>query len=212
MNVVGLSGAGNCAGEHNGRVIADFWFDPSCPYTWNASRWLVEVTKVRPLTVRWRVMSLSVLNEHRDDDPEGDPEGYLWVPARVCAAVQQEHGHEALGRFYTELWSRESGADDWIGDLATALDRAGLPTELASAGTSTDYDDTLRASHAEAMNVLGPHVGTPITAVQELRVGFFGPVISEVPTGEHAGRLWDGTLLVVGTPGFHELKGAVPPR
>lgn len=182
-------------------MIADFWFDPSCPYTWLTSRWIVEVTKVRPVEVRWRVMSLSVLNEGRDDDPEGDPDGYLWVPVRICAAVQQNHGQEALGGFYTELWKQSEG--DWFGDLTAALERAGLPTELAEAGA--EYDDAVRASHAEAMSRLGPHVGTPIIAVAD--VAFFGPVISRVPTGEQAGRLWDGTLLVAGTPGFHELKG-----
>jgi hypothetical protein len=193
-------------------MIADFWFDPACPYTWVTSRWLVEVTKVRPVEVRWRVMSLSVLNEGRDDDPEGDPEGYLWVPARVCVAVQQEHGHDALGRFYAELWNREHAAGDWIGDLADALARAGLPRDLADAGTSTTYDAAVRASHAEAMRELGPHVGTPITATTTpdgARVAFFGPVISRVPTGPAAGDLWDGTLLVAGTPGFHELKATV---
>jgi len=39
------------------------------------------------------------------------------------------------------------------------------------------------------------------------RIAFFGPVISEVPRGEAAGRLWDGVVLVAATPGFHELKG-----
>jgi 2-hydroxychromene-2-carboxylate isomerase len=189
-------------------VIADIWFDPSCPYTWLTSRWLVEVTTVRPVEVRWHVMSLSVLNEGRDDDPEGDPEGYLWVPVRVCAAVRQRYGQEALGRFYAELWRTDSGAEDWIGDLTRALERADLPPELASAGTTDEYDDAVRASHAEAMRRLGPHVGTPIIAADG--VAFFGPVISTVPRGEQAGRLWDGTLLVAATPGFHELKGHAP--
>ncbi|MFC0113408.1 mycothiol-dependent nitroreductase Rv2466c family protein [Kibdelosporangium aridum] len=183
-------------------MIADIWFDPSCPYTWTTSRWLIEVTKVRPVEIRWHVMSLSVLNEGRDDDPEGDPEGYLWYPVRVCAAVAQKYGSEALGRFYTELWN---GSDEWIGTFAPALERAGLPTELASAGP--EYDDAVRASHAEAMNHLGPHVGTPIIVADG--AAFFGPVISKIPVGEPAGRLWDGTLLVASTPGFHELKGAV---
>lgn len=187
-------------------MIADIWFDPSCPYTWLTSRRLVEVTKVRPVEVRWHVMSLSVLNEDRDDDPEGDPEGYLWVPVRVCAAVRQKYGHEALGRFYTELWSQENGAEDWIGDLARALERAGLPPELASTGSTTEYDEVVRASHAAAMSHLGPHVGTPIIVADG--VAFFGPVISTLPRGEQAGRLWDGTLLVAAIPGFHELKGA----
>lgn len=193
-------------------MIVDFWFDPSCPYTWVTGRWLVEVTKVRPISLRWRVMSLSVLNEGRDDDPEGDPDGYLWVPARICAAVQQEHGHDALGRFYAELWNPTHRTGDWIGDFAEALARAGLPRQLAEAGTAMSYDAAVRASHAEAMNELGPHVGTPIiatTTAAGTRVAFFGPVISQVPTGERAGDLWDGTLLVSGTPGFHELKATV---
>ncbi|MET0234457.1 MAG: disulfide bond formation protein DsbA [Kibdelosporangium sp.] len=188
-------------------MIADIWFDPSCPYTWLTSRWLVEVTKVRPVSVRWHVMSLSVLNEGRDDDPEGDPDGYLWYPVRVCVAVQQKYDQEALGRFYAELWNRDADAGDWLGNFERALQRAGLPKELATAGE--EYDELVRSSHAEAMNVLGPHVGTPIIAVTHQdgsQVAFFGPVISEVPTGAQAGLLWDGTLLVAGTPGFHELK------
>nr|WP_042194497.1 DSBA oxidoreductase [Kibdelosporangium sp. MJ126-NF4]CEL21362.1 hypothetical protein [Kibdelosporangium sp. MJ126-NF4]CTQ96071.1 hypothetical protein [Kibdelosporangium sp. MJ126-NF4] len=184
-------------------TTADIWFDPSCPYTWVTARWLVEVSKVRPVTVRWNVMSLSVLNEGRDDDPEGDPEGYLWYPVRVCAAVRQRFGHEALGRFYAELWNKDNGAEDWIGDFERALERAGLPSELATAGP--EYDDAVRASHAQAMSHLGPHVGTPIVAVDG--VAFFGPVLSRVPAGAEAGRLWDGTLLVAATPGFHELVG-----
>jgi hypothetical protein len=199
-------------------VVADFWFDPSCPYTWITSRWLLEVEKVRPVEVRWHVMSLSVLNEGRDDDPEGDPEGYLWVPVRICAAVRQEHGQEALKRFYTALWTREGeggtqegdgGAQDRLGDLHAALAAAGLPAGLAEAGTSTAHDDAVRASHAEGIGLIGEHVGTPVIAAGTAggRVVFFGPVVSRIPTGERAGRLWDGTLLVAGTPGFHELKG-----
>ncbi|MEV0225502.1 disulfide bond formation protein DsbA [Streptomyces sp. NPDC050704] len=190
-------------------VTADFWLDPSCPYTWLTSRWLVEVSKVRPVTPRWRVMSLSVLNEGRDDDPEGDPEGYLWIPVRVCAAVEQEYGHEALGAFHAELWNPAHRDDGWTDALANALERAGLPRRLAQAGTSTSYDAAVRASHAEAMNELGPHVGTPIiatTTAAGTRVAFFGPVVSQPLTGSQAGDLWDGTLLVAGTPGFHELK------
>ncbi|MEV0384310.1 disulfide bond formation protein DsbA [Nonomuraea sp. NPDC050643] len=195
------------------KATADFWFDPSCPYTWLTSRWLLEVRQVRPVEVRWHVMSLSVLNEGRDDDPEGDPEGYLWVPVRVCAAVRRLHGQEALGRLYTAMWT--TGDGDWLGDLRTALTTAGLPAELAETGLSGDYDDDVRASHAEAIALIGgDHVGTPIVAVTHddgprrgERAVFFGPVVSRVPTGEQAGRLWDGTLLVAGTPGFHELKG-----
>ena len=192
------------------KAIADFWFDPSCPYTWITSRWLVEVAKVRPVEVRWHVMSLSVLNEGLEDDPEGDPEGYMWVPVRICAAVQQEYGQERLGRLYTAMWThgRERGAGEWLGALHDSLTAAGLPPELAEVGQTSAYDDAVRASHDEGMALIGK-AGTPIVAVTagEERIPFFGPVLSRIPEGEQAGRLWDGTLLVSGTPGFHELKG-----
>ncbi|MEU4574088.1 disulfide bond formation protein DsbA [Nonomuraea sp. ATR24] len=191
-------------------MIADFWLDPSCPYTWLTSRWLVEVTRVRPVEARWHVMSLSVLNEGRDDDPEGDPEGYLWVPARLCASVADRYGSDALGRLYTALWTTGGDDQDWLGDLTTALRAAGLPEDLADAALTPESDDLVRASHARAMAAIGGESGTPVVAVTTSpgeRVAFFGPVISRVPEGEAAGRLWDGVLLVAGTPHFHELKG-----
>ncbi|MCX4658475.1 mycothiol-dependent nitroreductase Rv2466c family protein [Streptomyces uncialis] len=189
---------------------ADFWFDPVCPYTWIASRWLVEVTRVRPVTVRWRVMSLSVLNEHRDDDPEGEWGEYMWAPVRVCAAVERRLGPRALGELFTAIGTRFHLRGDW-GDLVGALDDAGLPREFADAAGSTAYDGVIRASHARAVALSGPDVGTPVLSVTGAdgeRVGFFGPVVSPAPTGEAAGRLWDGFLLLADTPGFHELTRA----
>jgi hypothetical protein len=65
-------------------------------------------------------------------------------------------------------------------------------------------DDSLRASHQEALDLVGDEVGTPVVAVDG--VGFFGPVVTPAPKGEAAGRLWDGALLVSSTPGFYEMK------
>lgn len=200
--------------------IVDVWFDPACPYSWLTARWLREAARVRPLEPRWHLMSLALLNEDGDGDSEGDRGGYLMVPVRVGAAVRHHHGHEALGRFHASLWAGLGSpgggggrAGRWINDPVLALAHAGLPPELAAAGTSTVYDEELRASHAEAVRLLGPGAGTPVVAVGDpaqpyrLLSAFFGPVVSRVPKGEEAGRLWDGTLLVAGTPGFHELKG-----
>ncbi|HEY6737364.1 MAG TPA: DsbA family protein, partial [Actinopolymorphaceae bacterium] len=54
------SGASADAGE---RRVADFWFDPRCPWAWITSRWMLEVEQVRPVTTRWNVMSLAILND-----------------------------------------------------------------------------------------------------------------------------------------------------
>ncbi|MGK5641141.1 DsbA family protein [Streptomyces sp. URMC 126] len=191
---------------------AEFWFDPSCPYTWITSRWLVETAEVRPVTVRWRVMSLSVLNEGRADDPEGDPEGWLWHPVRVCAAVAELYGEEALGRFYAALGAETHERGRWDA-TADALAAAGLPAETAEAAGSTAWDAAVRASHAEAVALVGTDVGTPVLAVRGAdgdRTAFFGPVVAPVPRGGAAGRLWDGALLLAGVPGFSELRRARP--
>jgi hypothetical protein len=69
---------------------------------------------------------------------------------------------------------------------------------------SAEYDEALRASHHEGIDLVGEEVGTPVIAVEG--VAFFGPVVTPAPKGEAAGKLWDGVVLVAGTPGFYELK------
>jgi hypothetical protein len=68
----------------------------------------------------------------------------------------------------------------------------------------------VRASHRSGIELVGTHVGTAVVAVVSgagTRSAWFGPVLSRVPVGEEAGRLWDGVTLVAGTSGFHELEG-----
>ncbi|UFQ18153.1 MULTISPECIES: mycothiol-dependent nitroreductase Rv2466c family protein [Streptomyces] len=188
-------------------VGVDFWFDPVCPYTWLTSRWLREVERVREIDVRWRVMSLAVLNERRDTDPE-DPEGlygeYMKAHGRVCAAVRERHGNEALGRYFDALGRRVHERQDWSG-MTAALAEVGLPAELEDVAMTAEYDAVVRASHAEAVALVGADVGTPVLSVEGVGA-LFGPVVSPAPRGEAAGRLWDGVVLMAGVECFHEFK------
>nr|WP_229927251.1 disulfide bond formation protein DsbA [Kitasatospora indigofera] len=176
------------------------------------SRWLIEVQQLRPVDVRWHVMSLAVLNEDKDIPPAyRELLAGAWGAVRVCIAAAEKHGDEVLGRLYTEIGTRFHN-EALPRDRATieaALVAAGLPAELADAADTDIHDEALRASHAEGIGLVGEEVGTPVIAVEGAdgeRVAFFGPVVTPTPRGEAAARLWDGTLLVASTPGFYEIK------
>ncbi|HEX5542845.1 MAG TPA: DsbA family protein [Micromonospora sp.] len=206
------------------RAQVSMWFDPICPWAWITSRWLLQVELVRPVDVRFRVMSLSVLNAGRDV-----PEQYRkametgWGPVRICIAAEQQHGPGAVRDLYTALGTRLHLGKEEVGPqlFSAALADAGLEPALAEAADSTEYDEALRASHEAGMRPVGYDVGTPVIHAPGPSIGpegsleagsadgavaFFGPVVTPAPKGEAAGRLWDGVLLVAGTPGFYELK------
>ncbi|MEU4212987.1 disulfide bond formation protein DsbA [Streptomyces sp. NPDC026206] len=179
------------------------------------SRWMLEVERVRPVDVRWHVMSLAVLNEDRIEQVPEEYREYLrtdaWGPVRVCVAAAKEFGDEVLGRLYTAIGTRFHN-EDLPRDrttIAAALAAAGLPERLVEAYDCDAHDEDLRVSHKEGIEKVGQDVGTPIIAVpgpEGREVAFFGPVVTPAPKGEAAARLWDGTLLVAGTPGFYEIK------
>ena len=186
----------------------DFWFDPICPWAWITSRWMLEVEKVRPVATTWHIMSLAVLNQEKEGLSERYREGMrlAWGPVRVLAAAEQAHGPEVLLPLYTALGTRfhhEKAPRDRE-TITAALAEAGLPASLADAMDSTEHDEALRASHVEGIDRVGYDVGTPVITVNGLSV--FGPVVSPIPRGEAAARLWDGVLLIAGTDGFFELK------
>ncbi|GAB96828.1 hypothetical protein KILIM_050_00100 [Kineosphaera limosa NBRC 100340] len=188
------------------------WFDPACPWAWMTSRWLMEVERVRDIHVEWHVMSLAVLNEGRDLAPDYRAlMDAAWGPVRVIMAAKAEHGEEVVKKLYDAIGTRVHPGGMALRDsqqraqvIAEALAEVGLPAELAFAADSDSVDEALRASHAEGIGLVGDDVGTPVIAIGD--VAFFGPVISPAPKGEAAGKLWDGCVLVAGTPGFFELK------
>ncbi|MCZ7460248.1 DsbA family oxidoreductase [Streptomyces sp. WMMC940] len=196
------------------RTPADFWFDPLCPWAWMTSRWMLEVEKVRPVEVRWHVMSLAVLNEDRLDElPEEYREAMrnAWGPVRVVIAAQQKFGDEVVGPLYTALGTRIHNEGRGITPevVLEALEAVGLPAVLADYAGSDAYDAELRASHEEGISKVGQDVGTPVIAVPGSdgeQIAFFGPVVTPAPKGEEAARLWDGTLMVASIPGFYEIK------
>ena len=189
------------------KTQADFWFDPLCPFAWITSRWILEVEQVRDVDVTWHVMSLAYLNKDRDI-----PEDYramlepAWGPVRVCIAAEQKHGREVLLPLYTAMGTRIHQGDQEISRelIAAAVADAGLEPELVDAMDDSSLDEAVAASHHEGMDQVGDDVGTPTIAFEG--AAFFGPVLSSIPRGEEAGRLWDGCVAVAKFPHFYELK------
>lgn len=195
------------------RTRAEMFFDPVCPWAWMTSRWLMEVEKVRDIDITWSVMSLSVLNEHRHLD-----EGYRemldrsWGPVRTLIAATKDLPEEQANllrkKMYDALGRRihleHRGTEQLDQIIAEVVEELGLDPALNDVQHGDSVDAELRASHQRAIDLVGDDVGTPVVSVND--VSFFGPVVTPAPKGESAGRLWDGCVLVAGTPGFFEIK------
>ncbi|HEY9496005.1 MAG TPA: DsbA family protein [Intrasporangium sp.] len=199
-------------GSQHGRVQqVDFWFDPVCPYSWIGSRWLLEVTTQRRLQIKWHVMSLYLLNEHRTDDPSyvshlREVNG----AARVATAAAGHAGEPVLGDLYTAFGARifddwrYAGGDECRAAMAAALAEVGLPADLVAAFDTEEHDAELRRSHDAAIALVGDECGTPVTRIDD--PALYGPILNSIPRGAAAVRVFDAMRLLSTVPDFYELK------
>lgn len=190
------------------KSVADFWFDPLCPWCWITSRWILEVAKVRDIEVNFHVMSLAILNENRDDLPEQYREGMAraWGPVRVAIAPSRPMGRKSWTRC-TPRWatgfttrattnSTRSSPSRW----RTPVCPRSWPRPLPATLTTTPCAKATTPGWTR----WGEDVGTPTIHVNG--VAFFGPVLSKIPRGEEAGKLWDASVTFASYPHFFELK------
>ena len=205
----------------------DFFFDPVCPWAWITSRWVAEVQQLRQYDVQWKFISLKFLNEDKMDYSKM-PDGYKDVHAagtnglRVAARARAEQGNEACGAVYTALGTslhnnqeRAKFVADPVAHMASLLTAADLPAEWAESALDDSFDALIRTETELALERTGKDVGTPILTFHPggtKEASFFGPVISVIPRGEEATKLWDAIETIATSSGMAELKRSLRAR
>ena len=205
----------------------DFFFDPVCPWAWITSRWVAEVQELRNYTVSWKFISLKILNQDKMDYASM-PAGYKDVHAagtsclRVAAKARSVAGNDAVAKVYTALGfslhnnkERELFVADIEGHIAGLLSQAGLPVEWALSVNDESFDRLIAEETAMGLERAGKDVGTPIITFNPgglKEASFFGPVISTIPRGENATKLWDAIETIVTSSDMAELKRSLRAR
>jgi hypothetical protein len=204
----------------------EFFWDPVCPWAWLTSRWVCEVASQRNLTVDWRFISLRLLNKAKDyekDFPAGYPavHGSGQKLLRVAAAVREAGQRDRMGALYTQFGGdlhvrgrRSEIVDSFDAGFPEYLRSVGIDEQFIAAANDESFDAILQAETDEALTRTGKDVGTPIISFNRdgQTYSFFGPVISRVPRGEEALRLWDAVWEVATFPGLAELKRTLRER
>lgn len=185
-----------------------FLFDPICPWAYQASLWIREVAKVRPLNIEWGLLSLEFINRDTKDDEYLTPLRQNRRTIRLLEHARQVGGNQALDDLYLAIGEARHERNRSLTDqkmLEKALASAGLPISLLEA-TRTNQEIDEQLEHAYAQATSQGAFGVPTLFLNDGQTPFYGPLIEIVPTGEEAGQLWDHTSALISMPYFYELK------
>ncbi|HEY4410798.1 MAG TPA: DsbA family protein [Acidimicrobiia bacterium] len=185
-----------------------FFFDPACPWTWRASRWLTLVAEIRDLDVEWRPMSLWVLNDRDVPDPVKRARlesSHRWL--RVAQRLDQEGRQADIARLYTVT-------GELVHDHDAPFDEAVLVHVLADADLADhrdalddpSLDGAVEASTSSALAAAGPGVGSPVLVLRGAERGLHGPVLRAVPDKAESLALWEAVEALAPIHDFFELK------
>ncbi len=205
---------------NNTNDAIEFFWDPMCPWAWLTSRWIAEVAGPRNLNVNWRFISLKLLNSAKSyatDFPDGYIAGHSsgLKLLRVAAAIRDAEGPARIGALYTQFGGdihvrgrRSEIVDHWEIGFPEYLRSVGVEPRYLAAANDEKWDVVLQAETDEALSRTGKDVGTPIISFHRnnKQYSFFGPVVSRVPQGDEALRLWDAITEIATFDGFAELK------
>jgi 2-hydroxychromene-2-carboxylate isomerase len=187
-----------------------FFFDPRCPWTWRAARWLRTVARHEQMTIQWRSFDLALLREPDLDSRELSSDGATCALRLVEALRAADRPHDA-GRLYEVLGEqvyerhqeldvelvRKVAAEVGLGDAADAVDD---PT----------WDAAVRASLEAALDAAGPDIGSPVIVLAGHERGLHGPILASVPDERGSLDIWCALSTLLRCPEFYEVKRGRP--
>jgi DSBA-like thioredoxin domain len=195
-----------------GRSIADvtFFFDPLCPWTWRASRWLVTVADARHLDVEWRSFSLKVLHVDEDEDVPA-PLDASTVALRLVESLAAAGRHQDAGCFFSALGRRihDEGMDIDLDLIRAAAEEAGVGDAIGALDDRR-WNAAILEAYAQALDTAGPDIGSPVVMLAGCERGLHGPILGTIPDREDALAIWDAMTVLLRTPTFYELKRGRP--
>ncbi|MBL7255392.1 DsbA family protein [Paractinoplanes lichenicola] len=186
---------------------ATFFFDPACPFTWTTSRWLVSVAPSRDLTIRWRAMSLLVLNGDNIPDRHRPRVTASFRALRLVEALRADQRDDTIAAFYAAIGTRvhDDGAtldDTLVEQAAEAAGVDGAKTILDDAS----WETAVRESHELALKLAGPGIGSPVLHLDGAPRGLHGPIIGDVPPENDSLALFDSVSTLMRIETFSEVK------
>lgn len=185
----------------------EFYFDPSCPFCWITSRWLITVQNNKPdINITWQPFSLAIKNNELDSES-----GHHLPAHRVLRVILAANKTGAdMGELYTDFGTRSHvGGDSFSDEMITkVLQQQKLSPNLAESADDSSLDSELETSINSALEVVGNDVGVPIIIFNKdgNRYGYFGPVLNSMPSVSDSLKLWDGLVTMATTQEFYELK------
>jgi len=195
----------------------EFYFDPSCPFCWITSRWLLQVSNKRDIKIEWIPFSLTLKNNELAPEAKHTPyRDEHYAAHRVIRVIEAAVGH---GGSMIDLYTRfgisyhlgeEPFTDSLIEEI---LEELKLPKSLLKEADNRKWDDILQKKIDQAVAVVGNDIGTPTIIFENenrKKQGFFGPVLQDLPEIEESVQLWDAISTLAKSSHFYELKRSRP--
>ena len=186
-----------------------FYFDPSCPWCWVTSRWILKCSNKREINIDWRLFSLA----YKNGDLKNEKSEVKHMPSHRIERVMLAATKQGVNMIdlYTSFGIKHfiGGEEYNNGLIISVLDQLKLNKQLINFADDRSLDKELISSSKSAVDIVGQDIGVPtIVFIYEdkKQVGFFGPVLKDLPDQTESLKVWDNLVELAKQDSFYELK------